>query len=216
MAGIDEIKRLKGLCEEYGLEGREILASHTDEELAGDIQRHRAGGIPAMARALVTFATRKRLTSFVGRPDRLRRQAHPAQPSTPCIRLSRPWRSFKTSRMERVGKCAEDERSASKGSRADCAAIERTSKAKWPQGAAHGGVVRGEQRPLPPQRRQGRLRRLRVVEAAPLQGHVGRLEVRPHLPAFRLVGVARAIRGSAGRNIPRGRRPSCEAGASGV
>lgn len=31
MAGIDEIKRLKGLCEEYGLEGREILASHTDE-----------------------------------------------------------------------------------------------------------------------------------------------------------------------------------------
>ena len=41
---------------------------------------------------------------------------------------------------------------------------------------------RGEQRPLPPQRRQGRLRRLRVVEAAPLQGYVGRLEVRPHLP----------------------------------
>ncbi len=35
MAGIDEIKRLKGLCEEYALEGREILASHTDEELAG-------------------------------------------------------------------------------------------------------------------------------------------------------------------------------------
>ena len=35
MAGIDEIKRLKGLCEEYGLEGREILAGHTDEELAG-------------------------------------------------------------------------------------------------------------------------------------------------------------------------------------
>ena len=35
MAGIDEIKRLKELCEEYGLEGREILASHTDEDLAG-------------------------------------------------------------------------------------------------------------------------------------------------------------------------------------
>ena len=35
MAGIDEIKRLKGLCEEYGLEGREILAGRTDEELAG-------------------------------------------------------------------------------------------------------------------------------------------------------------------------------------
>ena len=127
-----------------------------------------------MARVLVTFATRKRLTSFVGRPDRLRRQAHPAQPSTPCIRLSRPWRSFTTSRMERVGKCAE----------------------------------RGEQRPLPPQRRQGRLRGIRVVEAAPLQGHVGRLEVRPHLPAFRLERVARALRGPAGRNIPRGRRPS--------
>ena len=127
-----------------------------------------------MARVLVTFATRKRLTSFVGRPDCLRRQAHPAQPSTPCIRLSRPWRSFTTSRMERVGKCTE----------------------------------RGEQRPLPPQRRQGRLRGIRVVEAAPLQGHMGRLEVRPHLPAFRLERVARALRGSAGRNIPRGRRPS--------
>ena len=75
---------------------------------------------------------------------------------------------------------------------------------------------RGEQRPLPPQRRQGRLRGIRVVEAAPLQGHVGRMEVRPHLPAFRLVGVARALRGQVGRNIPRGRRPSCEAGASGV
>ena len=49
-----------------------------------------------MARVLVTFATRKRLTSFVGRPDCLRRQAHPAPPSTPCIRLSRPWRSFTT------------------------------------------------------------------------------------------------------------------------
>ena len=35
MAGIDEIKRLKRLCEEYGLEGREILSRHTDEELAG-------------------------------------------------------------------------------------------------------------------------------------------------------------------------------------
>ena len=121
-----------------------------------------------MARVLVTFATRKRLTSFVGRPVRLRRQAHPAPPSTPCIPPSRPWRSFTTSGMERVGKCTE----------------------------------RGEQRPLPPQRRQGRLRRLRVVEAAPLQGHVGRLEVRPHLPAFRLERVARALRGQAGRNIP--------------
>ena len=62
-----------------------------------------------------------------------------------------------------------------------------------------GGVVRGEQRPLPQERNHGRLRRLRVVEAAPLQGHVGRLEVRAHLPAVRLVGVARALRGSAGR-----------------
>ena len=34
MADIDEINRLKRLCEEYGLEGREILAKHTDEELA--------------------------------------------------------------------------------------------------------------------------------------------------------------------------------------
>ena len=49
-----------------------------------------------MARALVTFATRKRLTSFVGRPVRLRRQAHPAPPSTPCIPPSRPSRSSTT------------------------------------------------------------------------------------------------------------------------
>ena len=34
MAGIDEIKRLKGLCEEYGLEGLEILSKYTDEQLA--------------------------------------------------------------------------------------------------------------------------------------------------------------------------------------
>ena len=50
-----------------------------------------------MARVLVTFATRKRLTSFVGRPDCLRRQAHPAPPSTPCIPPSRPSRSSTTS-----------------------------------------------------------------------------------------------------------------------
>ena len=49
-----------------------------------------------MARVLVTFATRKRLTSFVGRPDCLRRQAHPAPPSTPCIPPSRPSRSSTT------------------------------------------------------------------------------------------------------------------------
>ena len=49
-----------------------------------------------MARDLVTFATRKCLTSFVGRPDRLRRQAHPAPPSTPCIPPSRPSRSSTT------------------------------------------------------------------------------------------------------------------------
>ena len=34
--------------------------------------------------------------------------------------------------------------------------------------------------------------------------------------AFRLERVACALRGPEGRNIPRGRRPSCEAGASGV
>lgn len=34
MADIDDIGRQR-LCEEYGLEGREILAGHTDEELAG-------------------------------------------------------------------------------------------------------------------------------------------------------------------------------------
>ena len=34
MADIDEINRLKRLCYEYGIEGREILARHTDEELA--------------------------------------------------------------------------------------------------------------------------------------------------------------------------------------
>ena len=34
MATVDEVKRLKELCEEYGLEGREILSRYTDEELA--------------------------------------------------------------------------------------------------------------------------------------------------------------------------------------
>lgn len=55
-----------------------------------------------MARDLVTFATRKCLTSFVGRPDRLRRQAYPAPPSTPCIPPSRPSRSSTTSNMRRT------------------------------------------------------------------------------------------------------------------
>ena len=129
-----------------------------------------------MARVLVTFATRKRLTSFVGRPDCLRRQAHPAQPSTPCIRLSRPWRSFTTSRMERVGKCAEDERSESKGSRADCAAIERTSKAKWPQCPAPSGSPTSNARSFAKQshKRVRRLQQDRVAgrggKADPLAG----------------------------------------------
>lgn len=34
MADIDEVKRLKTLCEEYELEGREILSKYTDDELA--------------------------------------------------------------------------------------------------------------------------------------------------------------------------------------
>ena len=34
MATVDEVKRLKELCEEYGLEGRDILAKYTDEDLA--------------------------------------------------------------------------------------------------------------------------------------------------------------------------------------
>ena len=34
MADIDEVKRLKALCDEYGLEGREILSKYTDDELA--------------------------------------------------------------------------------------------------------------------------------------------------------------------------------------
>ena len=34
MATVDEVKRLKELCEEYGLEGREILSKYTDEQLA--------------------------------------------------------------------------------------------------------------------------------------------------------------------------------------
>ena len=34
MATVDEVMRLKDLCEEYGLEGRGILSKYTDEELA--------------------------------------------------------------------------------------------------------------------------------------------------------------------------------------
>ena len=34
MASLKEVKRLSELCEKYELEGREILAKHTDEELA--------------------------------------------------------------------------------------------------------------------------------------------------------------------------------------
>jgi len=34
MAGVDEVKRLKALCDEYDLEDREILSKYTDDELA--------------------------------------------------------------------------------------------------------------------------------------------------------------------------------------
>ena len=34
MAGLEETRRLAALCEEHGLEGREILSRHTEAELA--------------------------------------------------------------------------------------------------------------------------------------------------------------------------------------
>ena len=34
MANVEEIKRLRQICEEYGLEGSELLIGRTDEELA--------------------------------------------------------------------------------------------------------------------------------------------------------------------------------------
>ena len=34
MANVEEVKRLRQICEEYGLEGSELLVGRTDEELA--------------------------------------------------------------------------------------------------------------------------------------------------------------------------------------
>ena len=34
MSAVNEVKKLRALCEEYELEGREILAKYTDDELA--------------------------------------------------------------------------------------------------------------------------------------------------------------------------------------
>ena len=151
-----------------------------------------------MARVLVTFATRKRLTSFVGRPVRLRRQAHPAPPSTPCIPPSRASRSSTTPN------------GASRKMR-------RTRR------ATPASAATASRSPAPPTGGGGRAatRLCGTPGSSPASavtapcGWSRPMGKRPSR-AFRLERVACALRGPEGRNIPRGRRPSCEAVASGV
>ena len=51
MADIDEVKRLKALCEKYELEGREILSKYTDDELAAIFNGIRPDAFPQWLRS---------------------------------------------------------------------------------------------------------------------------------------------------------------------
>lgn len=55
MASLKEIKRLKELCEEYGLEGREILERHTNTELASLYNGIGPEAFPEWLRSVLDF-----------------------------------------------------------------------------------------------------------------------------------------------------------------
>lgn len=139
MADIDEINRLKRLCEEYGLEGREILAKHTDEELARLFNGIGPEAFPGWLRVAL---------------DSL----HPSLAPVAFIH-DVEWSESDGTRETFAESNARFRRN---GIKVACAAF-------------------GWWRP----------RRYKVMK--------GCGEVRAHLSAFRLVGVARALRGSAGR-----------------
>ena len=55
MATLNEIKRLRAACEDCGLEGREILAKYTDEELAALFNGIGPEAFPPWLRAVLDF-----------------------------------------------------------------------------------------------------------------------------------------------------------------
>lgn len=55
MASLKEVKRLKALCEEYGLEGRDILDRHTNTELASLYNGIGPESFPEWLRSVLDF-----------------------------------------------------------------------------------------------------------------------------------------------------------------
>ena len=87
MATLKEVKRLKALCNEYGLEGRENLDTFTNTELASVFNGIGPESFPDWRGLLRPL----RGSGYaLGRPDRLRRQAHLA-----------PYRNYRALRMRR-------------------------------------------------------------------------------------------------------------------
>ena len=55
MSTADHCARLRALCDDWGLEGREILAGYTDEQLARIYNGLGSDGMPAWLRSAATF-----------------------------------------------------------------------------------------------------------------------------------------------------------------